>query len=430
MAAMSLEEHHQWLLSTGHFSDLTLHARGAAGCRKKWRLHRSVVVRSPYFQRMLTGDWDEAKKQEIDLECLEVPGLTVDGLNAALHYLYAKKLEMLSMEAFAEALVALKFLLLDDAVTELLKSLDVTLPCKDWQSLTASAALHRETMPGLWKVVLEALCRDPIWVLDHVAEVHPDLLIALVNHSSLRIFKDISRYRLAEQILQALELPQSNGHAAPRAILPPRASPRKRRTPEVESDGQELRNRIFQGFPDWELSQEQVHLIRRSGLVPDTLLLDWWEQHRKGAAASRGFAVHIGSEEVATSIPTSWTRLNESSAEMDLNFGTRCPFNSRINRPFFFHVQKTNGKLSLYCNILVEARSLDRDRQMLLGLQVFQQHGDSRARLEHRSWREVTSTRRHVKFGGLEVEQNTELFVVATLPAGVFSLEMSPLPAL
>eukprot|EP00435_Cladocopium_sp_Y103_P045331 s1767_g13.t1 len=60
--------------STGHFSDLTLHARGASGCRQKWRLHRSVVVRSPYFQRMLTGDWDEAKKQEIDLECLEVPG--------------------------------------------------------------------------------------------------------------------------------------------------------------------------------------------------------------------------------------------------------------------------------------------------------------------------------------------------------------------
>ena len=27
------------------------------------------------------------------------------------------------------------------------------------------------------EVVLEALCRDPIWVLDHVAEVHPDLLI-------------------------------------------------------------------------------------------------------------------------------------------------------------------------------------------------------------------------------------------------------------
>lgn len=425
MAAMSLEEHHQWLLSTGHFSDLTLHARGSSGCCKRWRLHRSVVVRSPYFQRMLTGDWDEANKQEIDLECLEVPGLTVEGLNAALHYLYAKKLEMPSLEAFAEALVALKFLLLDDAVTELLKSFDVTLPCKDWHSLTASAALHRETMPGLWKVVLEALCRDPIWVLDHVVEVHPDLLIALVNHSSLRIFKDISRYRLAEQILQALELPQSGGPAP--AV--PKASPRKRRAPEVEPEGQELRNRIFQGFPDWELSQEQVHLIRRSGLVPDTLLLDWWEQHRKGAATSRGFAVHIGFEEVSTAIPRSWTRLNESSAEMDLNFETRCAFNSRINRPFFFHVQKTNGKLSLYCNILVEARALDRDRQMLLGLQLFQQHGGSRARFEHRSWREVTS-RRHVKFGGLEVEANSELFVVATLPAGVFSLEMSPLPAL
>ena len=25
--------------------------------------------------------------------------------------------------------------------------------------------------------------------------------------------------------------------------------------------------------------------------------------------------------------------------EMDLNFETRCAFNSRINRPFFFHVQ-------------------------------------------------------------------------------------------
>ena len=24
---------------------------------------------------------------------------------------------------------------------------------KDWQSLTASAALHRETMPGLWKAL-------------------------------------------------------------------------------------------------------------------------------------------------------------------------------------------------------------------------------------------------------------------------------------
>eukprot|EP00435_Cladocopium_sp_Y103_P038901 s1767_g10.t1 len=367
------------------------------------------------------------------LEHKELFSLTVDGLNAALHYLYAKKLEMPSMEAFAEALVALKFLLLDDAVQELLKTLDVTLPCKDWQSLTASAALHRETMPGLWKVVLEALCRDPIWVLDHVAEVHPDLLIALVNHSSLRIFKDISRYRLAEQILQALELPQSNaGRPAPRAFASapavPRASPRKRPAPEVQSDGEELRNRIFQGFPDWELSQEQVHLIRRSGLVPDTLLLDWWEQHRKGAVTSRGFAVHISSEDCATSIPKSWTRLNESSAEMDLNFGTRCAFNSRINRPFFFHVQKTNSKLSLYCNISVEGRSLDRDRQMLLGLQLFQQHGDSRARFEHRSWREVTA-RRHVKFGGLEVEPNTELFMVATLPAGVFSLEMSPLPA-
>jgi len=43
--------------STGHFSDLTLHARsdgqhrGSRGLAK-WRLHRSVVVRSPYFQRM------------------------------------------------------------------------------------------------------------------------------------------------------------------------------------------------------------------------------------------------------------------------------------------------------------------------------------------------------------------------------------------
>ena len=31
----------------------------------------------------------------------------------------------------------------------------------------------------LAEVVLEALCRNPIWVLDHVAEVHPDFLVAL-----------------------------------------------------------------------------------------------------------------------------------------------------------------------------------------------------------------------------------------------------------
>jgi len=437
-APMTLEDHHQWLLSTGHFSDLTLHARSDMHRGRglaKWRLHRSVVVRSPYFQRMLTGDWNEAQKQEIDLDCHEVPGLTVEGLDAALNYLYGKKLVMVSLEVLAEALIAMKFLLLDDAVSELLKTLDPALPCKDWQSLTAAAALYRETMPGLWKVVLEALSCDPIWVLDHVSEVHQDLLIALVGHSSLRIFKDISRYRLAEHILQALERIQQP-HGGREGSPKPRASPRQKRRrcegpahPADGADEENIRSRIFHGFPDWELSMEQVHAIRRQKLVPDGLLLDWWEQHRNATVMSRGFTVHVQESSVVTSIPTSWTRLNESAAEMDLNFGTRCAFNGRINRPFYFHVQKTNDKLSLYCNLLLEGRPKP-DRMMMLGLQLFDQrsHGHSRGRFEQRSWKDV-STKRYLKFGGLEVEANSELFVVATLPAGVFSLEMMPLPA-
>lgn len=33
----------------------------------RWRLHRSVVVRSVYFQRMLSGDWNETKQQDFTI---------------------------------------------------------------------------------------------------------------------------------------------------------------------------------------------------------------------------------------------------------------------------------------------------------------------------------------------------------------------------
>eukprot|EP00438_Fugacium_kawagutii_P015149 Skav220618 [mRNA] locus=scaffold507:369742:370758:+ [translate_table: standard] len=337
------------------------------------------------------------------------------------------------MEALAEGVIALKFLLLDDAVQDLLKTLDdmTPLPCKDWQSLTASAALYRETMPGLWKVVLEALSRDPIWVLDHVSELHPEFLIALVNHSSLRIFKDISRYRFGEEILKELERSGGCGASCASPVSPFRARATKRSRKNLEEP---LRSRIFQGFPDWELSSEQVHLIRQQGLVPDRLLLDWWEHQPRVPVPSvtRGFEVRVTATEVITSIPSSWRRLHESSTEMEMKFGTTCPLNGRIHQPFFFSAQKSTNsndksdKLSFYCNLVVEGRH--NNRQMLLGLQVFEPNGRSRARFEHRSWRDVGT--RRLKFGGLELDAApTELFVVATLPAGVFALEMSPLPA-
>lgn len=49
--------------------------------------------------------------------------------------------------------------------------------------------------------------------------------------------------------------------------------------------------RIFHGFPDWELSMEQVHAIRRQKLVPDGLLCLGWPKKKEpceGGAGPKG----------------------------------------------------------------------------------------------------------------------------------------------
>lgn len=47
-----------------------------------------------------------------------------------------------------------------------------------------------KTCGTLWQVVLEALSCDPIWVLDHVSEVHQDLLIASCHSEKSAFFFD------------------------------------------------------------------------------------------------------------------------------------------------------------------------------------------------------------------------------------------------
>lgn len=41
-----------------------------------------------------------------------------------------------------------------------------------------------------------------VQVMDHVKEIHPEVLVGLISHPGLRIRKDVSRYYLAEHILK------------------------------------------------------------------------------------------------------------------------------------------------------------------------------------------------------------------------------------
>eukprot|EP00435_Cladocopium_sp_Y103_P069791 s112_g34.t1 len=95
------------------------------------------LVRSPFFHRMFTGDWCESAANKVSLdsqklgcgwlltfEQCNLQGLTKDGLELALEFLYTAKLEPKSLDDFGEALLVLKFLLMDAAVEELLKKLD------------------------------------------------------------------------------------------------------------------------------------------------------------------------------------------------------------------------------------------------------------------------------------------------------------------
>ena len=42
----------------------------------------------------------------------------------------------------------------------------------------------------------------PTQVMDHVRDIHKDVLVGLISHPGLRIRKDLARYALAEHILK------------------------------------------------------------------------------------------------------------------------------------------------------------------------------------------------------------------------------------
>ena len=63
--------------------------------------------------------------------------------------------------------------------------------------------------------------------------------------------------------------------------------------------------RIFHGFPDWELSMEQVHAIRRQKLVPDGLLCLGWPKKKEpceGGRVLKGYCENQGSPRSSTCV--------------------------------------------------------------------------------------------------------------------------------
>ena len=63
--------------------------------------------------------------------------------------------------------------------------------------------------------------------------------------------------------------------------------------------------RIFHGFPDWELSMEQVHAIRRQKLVPDGLLCLGWPKKKEPCEEGgvlKGYCENQGSPRSSTCV--------------------------------------------------------------------------------------------------------------------------------
>ncbi|CAJ1389147.1 unnamed protein product [Effrenium voratum] len=414
----SLERHNQWLLDTGSFSDVVLWMEG-----KRWQLHKNVLARSAFFRRMLTGNWSESRHQEIKLTCQQ--GLTEDGFGAALGYLYTSRFpEAESLEAAANVLVALKFLTLDKAVEDFQASIDTSLPCTDWPTLTFAAALYRETMPALWKVVLLRLAQDPAWLVENRKDIHQDVLAALVGHPALQVYRDISRYWLAVNVLcetnPCKKEVAGEMDKATCGVKVSERNPKRRRVERAGLADEGARNKLFATLPQWDLTSLQVCSIRQQGLVPDRLLLDWWEaQADSPHFVRRGFEVRIAESDVTTSIPRSWAHLYSScldtDIELDLTSSIRCPFNQQIpGKMVYFGVcTKLAGRLKLYCHLVLPPKRRDRSRlSPEAGLQihtgqgskaVFQQLGDSGS----------------CSLGGFDVQPNTEIFACVMTPPGL-----------
>ncbi|CAK9060333.1 Germ cell-less protein-like 2 (Germ cell-less protein-like 1-like), partial [Durusdinium trenchii] len=291
----ALEQHNLQHFSSGELSDVELHAFG-----ETWQLHRFCLVRSPFFRSMFLGDWVEAAKKDITLESEKLQGLSRDGLHHALEFLYCARLQPKSLDEFSEALLALKFLLMDEAVTQLLAKLERTLDCKDYGRVSSTAVLCKDGIPGLWQLTLAILAYHPLAVMDNVNDIHPEVLVGLVGHPGLRIRKDLSRYYLAEHILTEMTESQS--------------SPKRPR--RSTDDGQKARKyalaeRLFATLPEWRLTEEDIKQIRAKGLVPDRLIVDWFLHplRKYPISESLGYDVTISDQEVLVSVPESWRRL-------------------------------------------------------------------------------------------------------------------------
>ncbi|GMH44302.1 hypothetical protein BSKO_12236 [Bryopsis sp. KO-2023] len=72
----------------GAFSDIRINIFD-----KDYPLHRMVLCRSPFFDRLLQGDWKETNKQVLHLEIPE-PNVTCDAFENALAHMYARTVNL------------------------------------------------------------------------------------------------------------------------------------------------------------------------------------------------------------------------------------------------------------------------------------------------------------------------------------------------
>lgn len=188
-------------------------------------------------------------------------------------------------------------------------------------------------------MVLLRLAQDPAWLVENRKDIHQDVLVALVGHPALQVYRDISRYWLAVNVLcetnPCKEEVAGEMDKATCGVKVSERNPKRRRVERAGLADEGARNKLFATLPRWDLTSLQVCSIRQQGLVPDRLLLDWWEaQADSQDFVRRGFEVRIAESDVTTSIPRSWAHLYSScldtDIELDLTSSIRCPFNQQI----------------------------------------------------------------------------------------------------
>ncbi|CAD7696697.1 unnamed protein product [Ostreobium quekettii] len=91
----------------GAFSDIRVRV-----FNNEYPLHRMVLCRSPFFDRLLQGEWREKNKEVVNLECPD-PNITCEAFEVALAHMYAKSVE-LEKKNVLQVLAAASYLDLQD----------------------------------------------------------------------------------------------------------------------------------------------------------------------------------------------------------------------------------------------------------------------------------------------------------------------------